>query len=496
MTMESDDIKTIMSQCFLSTKATAKTLFPDRFTLPFSSLHDEIFKVLDDDSLQKVVIEAPRGWGKTSLSNLAFPAKKILFQDKQFIVPVSNTGTQATMQSENLKRELTSNSSIYKIFGPMKSEVFNKEIWITSSDIAVMPRGAGQQVRGLLYKNSRPDLIIVDDVEDGESVRSPEQRLKLKEWFFADVCNAVARHLNTWKIVVIGTLLHEDSLLANLLDDPTWHHVHLALCDENLKSNWPDFMSDAEVAKLYNSYLVQGLLDTFYREYMGLPIAKETAKFKQEYFKHYDETDSQFVDGRHKLENIVIIDPAKTTTSTANDSAVVGVGIDTAIPRIYVRDIVRGQFHPDQQINEAFAMADRLGAKVIGVEVTSLNEFITYPIKTEMIRRGRFYDLVELKARGVKEDRIAALAPFYRLGYVFHNKNCCSALEGQLLSYPRSKKDDIMDALAYVVEMLELGERYFVPDDTMFEDKEEDIEAEFLELEKQSEPPMAGWRAV
>ncbi len=493
---EKDEIKTLMSQCYLSTKATAKILFPDRFTLPFSSLHDEIFAVLDDDSIQKVVIEAPRGWGKTSIVNLAYPAKKILFRDKSFIVPISNTGTQATMQSENLKMELVANADVAKIFGPMKSATFNKEIWITTSDIAVMPRGAGQQVRGLLYKNSRPDLIVVDDVEDAESVRSQEQRQKLKEWFFADVCNAVARHSKAWKIVVIGTLLHEDSLLANLLDDPTWYHVHLSLCDEMLHSNWPDFMSDEEVKKLYDSYKIQGLLDTFYREYMGLPIAKETAKFKQENFKQYDETDEKFVQGRSKLENIVIVDPAKSTTSSANDSAVVGLGIDIATPRIYVRDIVRGQFHPDQQIDEAFAMASRIGARVIGVEVTSLNEFITYPIKNEMIKRGKFFDIVELKARGQKEDRIAALVPFYRLGYIFHNKNCCAILENQLLSYPRSKKDDVMDALAYIVEMLELGERYFIPDETTFEDKEEDIEAEFLSLEKENEPALNGWRAA
>jgi hypothetical protein len=113
-----------------------------------------------------------------------------------------------------------------------------------------------------------------------------------------------------------------------------------------------------------------------------------------------------------------------------------------------------------------------------------------------MLRRGKFYDLIELKARGSKEDRIAALIPFYRMGFIFHNKTCCAPLEAQLLSYPRSKKWDIMDALAYVVEMLELGERYFVPNDEIFEDKEEDIEREYAELERENEPAMSGWRAV
>ena len=490
-----DETKLLLSQCFLSTKVTAKIIFPERFYLPFSSLHDTIFNILDDDSIQLALIIAPRGFGKTSTVNLAFPAKKILFQEKKFIVPISCTATQATMQGENLKRELMSNKFITGLFGPMKSDTFSKEMWVTSTGTAVMPRGAGQQVRGILYGDSRPDLIIVDDLEDAESVRSDEQRAKTKAWFFEDVLNSINRSRKDWKIIVIGTLLHEDSLLANLLEDPGWYHAHLSICDDNFKSNWPDFMSDEDLKKLVDSYRRMGLLDSFYREYMGVPIAKESAKFQQTMFKYYKETDDDFVRDRKGLENMVILDPAKTTTSTADDTAIVGVGIDVKTPKIFVRDIVHGNLHPEQQYTECFDMADRIGARVIGIEVTSLNEFITYPLRTEMIRQKRYYDIVELKARASKEERIAALVPFYRLGFVYHNSNCCQVLEKQLLSFPRSKKDDVMDVLAYVVEMLELGVRYFIP-----KEDGKDADDEYASLkdddygDRMSE--LGNWRAV
>jgi phage terminase large subunit-like protein len=493
--LDRDQTKLLLSQCFLSTKVTAKIIFPDRFYLPFSSLHDTIFNILDDDSIQLALIIAPRGFGKTSTVNLAFPAKKILFQEKKFIVPISCTATQATMQGENLKRELTTNRFITGLFGPMKSDTFSKEMWVTSSGTAVMPRGAGQQVRGILYGDNRPDLIIVDDLEDAESVRSDEQRAKTKAWFFEDVLNSINRSRKDWKIIVIGTLLHEDSLLANLLEDPGWYHAHLAICDDNFKSNWPDFMSDQDLAKLVDSYRRMGLLDSFYREYMGVPIAKESAKFKQEMFKSYEETDADFVKERKGLENMVILDPAKTTKVTSDDTSIVGIGIDVKTPRIYVRDIVKGNLHPEQQYTECFDMADRIGARVIGIEVTSLNEFITYPLRTEMIRQRRYYDIVELKARASKEERIQALVPFYRLGFVYHNKNVCAPLEAQLMSFPRSKKDDIMDALAYVVEMLELGERYFIPTEDG-----KDAEDEYKDLKEDDYgdrmSDLGNWRAV
>lgn len=496
------DLKELMARCALSTKLTAKVLFPERFHRPFSALTDQIFDALDDDSVQRVVIKAPRGWGKTSITNFAFPGKHILFRDKRFIVPISNTATQAVMQAENLKMELRSNVVVKKLFGDIKTNAmsddadptFSKEMWVANGETLVMPRGAGQQVRGILYRNTRPDLIICDDLEDSESVRSEEQRKKLEEWFFADVCNSIDRGAKNWKIVVIGTLLHEDALLAKLLQDPEWRAIEIDLCTDDLRSNWPDFMTDEEVRKLYESYKHKGQLDVFAREYRGVPIATETASFRQSYFKSYDEHSDAFQKVKQRLENVVIVDPAKTTNFSSADSAIVGVGVDTQNSCIYVRDIMADKLHPDEIYDQAFAMADRLGARTIGYEVTSLNEFITYPITTEMIRRRRFYQLVELKARASKEERIAMLVPFYRMGYVYHNPAVAPILEQQLLAFPRSKRWDVMDALAYIIEMLELGERYFSSEDK--EDDPQAIEDEYKELDEDLEPAAQGWRCI
>lgn len=499
-----DDLKEIMARCCSSTKISAKVLFPERFHRPFSGLTDQIFKALDDDSIQRVVIKAPRGWGKTSITNFAFPGRHILFRDKRFIVPISNTATQAVMQAENMKMELRTNTTIKKLFGDIKTNAtgedevdttFSKEMWVANGSTLVMPRGAGQQVRGILYRNSRPDLIIGDDLEDSEGVRSEDQRKKLSEWFFADVCNSIDRGSKGWKIVVIGTLLHEDSLLAKLIADPEWHTIEIDLCSDDLKSNWPDFMSDDDVKRLYESYKNKGQLDVFAREYRGVPIATETASFRQSYFKNYDEQSDEFIKVRNRLENVVIIDPAKTTNFTSADSAIVGIGVDTQKSSIYVRDIQAGKFHPDEIYDIAFSMADRLGARTIGYEVTSLNEFITYPFTTEMIKRRKFYQLVELKARASKEERIAMLVPFYRMGYVYHNPAVSPILEQQLLAYPRSKRWDVMDAFAYIIEMLELGERYFSSEDK--EDDPQAIEDEYKDLENEDNEPVAqGWRCA
>jgi hypothetical protein len=76
-------------------------------------------------------------------------------------------------------------------------------------------------VRGLLHGHSRPSLILCDDIESLDGTLTPEQRVKTRNWFFKDVmkCGQVDGSTN---ITVIGTCLHPESLLCELLQSPGW----------------------------------------------------------------------------------------------------------------------------------------------------------------------------------------------------------------------------------------------------------------------------------
>jgi hypothetical protein len=266
-------------------------------------------------------------------------------------------------------------------------------------------------------------------------------------------------------------------------------------------------MSDEDVLKEWIEHQNAGQTDVFFRELRNLPISTKDSSFRKEYFHYYNIpfggakkegdltlTDVDIQNDRH-IETVVILDPAKTVKIHSAESAIVGIGIDINNAKLYIRDIVSKKMYPDEIYQELFGMAIRLNAKVIGVEETSLNEFIRQPIKNEMFKRGKFFELIWLKARGgmKKELRIKELVPFYRMGYVYHNASCASTrqLEGQLLMFPRSALWDIMDCTAYIVELLELGERYFSPSDQ----DPTDPEAEFKELEY-DKPLDSNWRAA
>lgn len=490
------ELQTSMENLYLSRAAWCRAIYPERFYRPFSPGHEELFQVLDNKSIQRIVAICHRNFGKTSILQLATPSHGICFQDYKFLMPVSASATSAVLQSENLKSKLTKNKKIRELFGPMRSDVFAKDMWITSTGSVVFPRGAGQQIRSNLFEDYRPDLIPVDDLEDKESVQSEEQRDKLKRWFWSDLYGCVDHGSKNWRIIVIGTLLHEDSLLANLYEDPNWHVVDLPLCNDDFESNWPEYMTTEEVKAMSESYRRQNMMDEFYREYMNRCTGLETQCFSYALFKYYDEATENL--GRDsKTINMVMVDPAKTTTPNADDSAIVGVAVQVLTNKLFVRDAVSGRFTQDQLYDQIFAMCYRIGARSIGVEVTTLHDFIIYPLKNEITRRGIDIEIVELKAKGKKPDRIRALIPFYRKGLVYHNKGVCSKLESQLVTFPHSKHDDLMDALAYVVPYLHVGETTMLPTTTEYDYTEgRSIEEEYKELEFEASLDMRQYQRI
>lgn len=508
------ELQDLLMDCYVDTGLFAQTFFPERFYAEFSPLHYEMFELIDSDE-PYVCIAAPRGIGKTSLVGLALTAKNILYRDTNFLLYVSLSATSAELQTDNLKIELVSNQMVQKVFGHIATksasglgDQFSKKAWIARlapNEIGtlVLPRGSGQQVRGLLFRNERPSIFVIDDLEDPETIENEEVRRKRKAWFYADLLKARSRVKKGWRFFYIDTLKHEDSLLQHLLDAPQWVSIRQELCDDDFNSNAPTFISTEEVKLEAQQHRDDGMMDVFYREYRNIPISLEDAAFRGDRFKYYQEgvneliitekhPDHGTVDKPKKLPmsnliNVVICDPAKTKNMKSADSAVVGWAADRSSKMLFFRDCVSGKMYPDELYDEMFGMVNRLKAYALAVEVTSLHQFISQPIKNEMRVRGIFCQYVELNAQQKKEERVKWLAPYYRQGYIYHNPNICQKLESQLIGYPRSRLWDVMDASAYIVKLLDELEIFFEPDGF-----DPDGDDDMSELD--NERPLSGWR--
>lgn len=468
------ELRAIMAKAMSNLGLWNKVIFPKAFHRPYGrKIHIPMYRVIDNrypKGKRKRLIAAPRGTGKTTSVGTGYASREICFQRKRFIVYVSFSSSHAMEQTEALKTELEENERIRMLFGDLKSEDWDKEAWTTSTGIRVWPRGMGQQIRGGRVRMpdgsyARPDLFIVDDLEDPSRASTEEQRLKTKQWFYASLMGAVDQADDSWEILMVGTLLHHQSLLAEILDEvaeadksgrPTeWDAVRLELFDDDKRSLYPEYISDEQIAKMYDDFEGRNVLDQLFMEYRNLPFDPAKQTFRGENFQHFSEGDVNFKEPG--MVSLVLIDPAKTVTEMSDETAIVGVTIDMNLHRIFVRDIVHGHFRPHDMFRQAVEMARALDTYTIAYETTTLHEFITQPLLDYCGKVGFMVNPVELTARKSKVERVGALEPYYRRGRVWHNKACSTALEQQLLTYPKSAHWDIMDALAYIVPLMRKG---------------------------------------
>ena len=160
----------------------------------------------------------PRGFGKTIMTKI-FIIWSMLFRKKKTILFISESSTHSEAQCRDIRGILESNEIIIEYFGKQSPERNQsggkrKRSWKdeeieTPSGTSLITRGRNGQIRGTARAgNTRPDLIVLDDVEDEQSVATEEQRIKCKQWFFAAVKPALLKKDPSSMIIACGTILH------------------------------------------------------------------------------------------------------------------------------------------------------------------------------------------------------------------------------------------------------------------------------------------------
>lgn len=488
----------LFASCKQSTAVFSKTFMPGRFSRPFDPCHLGMFELVDkrpgDVGYRPQKLAAGfRGCGKSSIIGYSVPAKRILFQEVNFIMYIASSHDNAIEKTEALRDWLVGDPIVRYYFGSVKAGTWGKEdseVQIGSHRIRIKPKGADQKLRGALFGDWRPDLVLVDDVEDPDDLDSAEVRVKKKRRFYADVKNLIDRgaELGSWEMIFLGNILHHDSLIVELLQSRFWDKQTYPLCTDEFETLNPNFMSSADCRELYEEYKEACQVDVFFREFLCDPTVRgEDAPFSQKYFKTYDEIP-------HKARNwtVAVIDPSRTAKPSSAPTGIVCWTVDAVDNKIYVRDVRQGHWEPEEQYDQLVDIIRSNNVDLLGIEVTGLHEFITHPIKTFLHERGVRVEILELHARmGVQEkgkiERVKQLIPWYRQGHVYHNPACCGPLEDQLLAFPFMKNWSLADPFGYINEILEHGEIYLSAgyDEYAYDPKV--IEAEYAELEKEDE---------
>lgn len=159
--------------------------FPHYVRYPIAEFQKDIFRITEDQSNKLACIVAFRGSGKSTLVTFSYSLWATLgIQQKKFVLIICQTQAQARQHMANLKYELEQNRLLKSDLGPFREDAGTGE-WAISSLVfqntgaRIMIASVDQSIRGIRHHEHRPDLLILDDIEDMQSARTYDSRTDL-----------------------------------------------------------------------------------------------------------------------------------------------------------------------------------------------------------------------------------------------------------------------------------------------------------------------------
>ncbi len=443
--------------------------FNDYVKYPTAAFQKQMFLLTEKETAKEVFIVAFRGSAKSTIFSLSYPIWAMLGkQQKKFIVILSQTQNQSRLILNNLKRELETNLLLRKDFGNL-SETSRE--WSTSSlDIVkcgtrITAASSGETIRGLRHGSHRPDLIICDDVEDIASVKTLDNRQRTYEWFTSEVLPL--GDLGT-RLVVVGNMLHEDSLMMKLKDYDNTIGMHSVFIDYPLINEdgvvlWPEKYTPLAIEELRRSTMSS---HTFEREYLLQIVPDDEQVIQRDWIKYYDFALPN-KEIRIPREILIGVDLAIKKGDGRDFTAIVPfylTGFDKELQAYVLPYIVNKQLDfPEtvaeleklsKKLQEIFRIPPRIYVESVGYQDAVVQQLLTV-------------NRLAAEAVGVggldKISRLRVVSPYVQEGKIFFPQYGAETLVHQLLNIHSTKHDDLADAFSIGVSKIIEHDRPYTP---------------------------------
>lgn len=421
----------------------------------------------------KVAIAAPRRHAKSTAVTLAYVLASVLFRDKSYVIILSDTITQATQFLGDIKKELLDNDKLRSLFTIANFEKDTEDDiivnFVDGVQFRISAKGSEQKMRGLKWNNKRPDLIVGDDLENDEIVLNIERRQKFKRWFYGALVPSLSAN---GVIRIVGTILHEDSMLNNLMPslwDKYTVQEPLKIYNTNPRASWKTFKYRAHTEdykellwpQRYDKdwfiaertdYTSRGLSDVYSQEFLNEPIDESVA-----FFKKNDFIASTSEEKKNRLNFYVVGDLAVSKEQTADYTVFVIAGMDES-RNLHIKNVIRERMDAREIVDTILSLNKVYQPEAFGLEDMMLTKSIGPFLREEMVKTGNYVPILPLKHGG--KDKIArakSIQGRIRAHGVKFDKGASwyEVLEDEMTKFPRGRHDDQVDALAYLGLMLD-----------------------------------------
>jgi len=424
-------------------------------TYPTALFQKEMFEITENDDIRMAVIVAFRGSAKSTIMTLSCPIWAIIGKpQKKFILILCQTQSQAKLHLSNIKAELESNELLAHELGPF---IEQNEEWSAGS--IVMPKygaritvaSTEQSIRGLRHRSYRPDLIICDDIEDLSSVKTREGRDKTYNWLVGEVIPAGDK--NT-KIMIIGNLLHEDSVLMRLKEAIKEKRLNgvfkfYPLVDQNEKILWTGKYSDMKAIEAEKQKT--GDRFSWEREYMLRILPSDEQIIHKEQLKYYDSL-PEINENCRLIDTCIGVDLAISEKDTADFTAIVCAKIyyiDNKLKVFILPLIVNERLGFTETVNRIKEIPNLITDKIrlgIYIEKVGYQESLVQQLKSE----GVSAEGVELHGED-KRARLTRISMEIVNGLILFPKQGTEKLIEQILGFGVEKHDDLVDAFTLLI---------------------------------------------
>jgi len=416
----------------------------------------------------RLALAAPRGNGKTTLLK-ALVLQMVCYSQKRFILLISDSQEQAAETLEAIKLELEENPFLEADF---PHQVGRGESWaigqvVTRQGTKIKAYGTGSRIRGASHGVLRPDLILLDDLENDEQVQNLKGREKTFQWLWKSVL-PLGPPDQSHDVVMTGTLLHYDSALSRLLQHPGFTaKKYQALERWPLRMDlWEEFQrrlwqAGQEAAMGYyeaNQDAMQEGAQLLWPGVQSLPQlmqqwSQNQAAFSSEMQNEpLDEADRVF-DQIHCYDQLPsgllyfgAIDPSMGDKNRQGDPSALVVLGRSPEGIFYVAEAVIRRLTPDQAIELVIQLQRQWKCLRWAVETVQFQEFF----HQELLKRAAVAGIA-LPAEGVKPHankqlRIESMQPAVKNGLILLGRDQRQLLD-QLRFFPKAEHDDGPDAL-------------------------------------------------
>jgi len=397
--------------------------------------HEELFNLLVTSS--RIVIAAPRAHSKSTICSFAYPLWKAINEPRSEIIIVSRTAQLAEKWLGAMATEVESNPKILGLYGNLKSGPWNRHQLTFKNESKIYAKGKNFQIRGF-----RPGLVVLDDLEDDESVRSETQRADLDQWLHSALINVLDAGVSN-QLVMIGNYIGPSCLLKRKIDEigrgeqPNWQARVFSAVQGDGKALWPSKWSMPRLEERRTEIGTR----RFASEFLNDPMPEGVTLIREAWIKYFTEVDVP-------LNIFMTVDPADSIKKSADYSVVMVGGTDSE-NNLYVLEYQRGHFTPKKFYDVIFAMHRRWEPMSFAMEKQVFKNHLRAAFRNEQKERNYFFPVRELAPVADKVTRANPMIGRMESGKVFIKQEHRD-LFTEMIEFPYGDHDDTVDCLSYL----------------------------------------------